>query len=310
MNSKFLIAVLLIGVVLIGGCTGYIPPIKPMEQPSMNVYGKLVDYSQNDLTVFKIQSEIVNWGLNSTELEVKANISELRGEGDLQVTDLEIGNNYAFYFMKTSLKEGPWDRLEISENLTEYKQRGKRYHKYDLARDQMITTEGGEGELEPGQGRAVRIFPTAIVAGEPTELKILLINKQDNDIPYVIKDVKIVNEEASQWSGSRWQLPPYEERLRNAVIEECDVSFDSSESTILAGLTKTLTFTVNCPEGVDITKTYEICDDYEERKNCRTETADRTDNLMLWGEIEFTDELGNKHAFPEKGILKQFLEIE
>ena len=30
---------------------------------------------------------------------------------------------------------------------------------------------------------------------------------------------------------------------------------------------------------------------------------------MLWGKIEFIDELGNEHIFPEKGILKQFLAI-
>lgn len=309
MKSKFLILVLIVIIVLIGGYfyltkpTIYTPPLttSPKASPSLNVYGKLVDYSQNDLTVFKIQTEIVNWELNNTYLEVQTNVTDV---------DVTRGNDYAFYFMKLSEKEGPWDRVTISENLTEYRERGKPYHKNDLARDQLTTTEGGEGELEPQQTRVVRIIPTTIVAGEPTELKILLINKQDNDIVYRIKNAKIVNEQASQWYGNWWQLPPYEERLENAIIDECSVSFDSSESIISAGSTRTLRFIVNCPEGVDITKSYEICDNYEERRNCRTETANRTDNLTLWGEIEFVDELGNIHIFPEKGVLKQFLEIK
>jgi len=281
------------------------PPITyPKFPPSLNVYGKLVDFSQTDkLMIFKIQSEIVNWELTDRYLEVESNLTDV---------DVTKGNNYVFYFMKLSEKEGPWDRVTISKDLTEYKQRGKRYHENDLTIDQMTITEGGggrEGELKPEPVRGMRIIPTTIIAGEPTELKILLINKQDNDIKYKITDAKIVNEQASQWYGSWWQLPPYEERLKNAIIDECDVNFDSSESIIPAGSNKTLTFTVYCPEGTNITKTYEICDDYKERRNCRIETADRTDNLMLWGKIEFVDELGNEHIFPGKGILKQFLAI-
>ena len=225
------------------------------------------------------------------------------------VSELSKGKNYVFYFHKID-KNAPWTLSKVSENLTEYKQRGKTYHENDLAIRQMTTTIGGkeEQELEPGEVRTVRIIPTTIIAGEPTELKILLINKQDNDIKYKITDAKIVNEQASQWYGYWWQLPPYEERLRNAIIDECSVNFDSSQSTISTNSTKRLIFIVTCPEAVNVTKSYEICDDYEERRNCRIETANRND-LMLWGEIEFIDELGNEHIFPEKGILKQNLVI-
>ena len=260
-----IIAVVVIGIIIMGLWIWQTPQeeqivtppeIYPKTPPSLNVYGKLVDFSQTDkLMIFKIQSEIVNWELNNTYLEVESNLT------DVNVTE---GNSYVFYFMKLSEKEGPWDRVTISKNLTEYKQRGKRYHENDLAIDQMTITEGrgGEGELEPEQVRGIRIIPTTIIAGEPTELKILLINKQDNDIKYKITDAK---------------------------IDECDVNFDSSESIVPAGSNKILTFTVYCPEGTNITKT--------------------TDNLMLWGKIEFIDELGNEHIFPEKGILKQFLAI-
>jgi DNA-binding transcriptional MerR regulator len=233
-------------------------------------------------------------------------------------SDLIEGNKYVFYFYPRKISDEMelnekelWTGLRISENLTEYKQERISYHKNDLIIDPLLTTEkGDDGELEPGQMRSERIIPTDVIMGELTELKILLINKQDNDIKYRITNAKMVNEQASQWYGSSWQLPPYEERLRNATINECSISFDSSQSIILAGSTKTLTFMVNCPEVVDITKNYEICDNYEERRNCRIETANRTDNLnylMLWGEIEFVDELGNTHTFPENGVLKQFL---
>lgn len=367
MRLKFVILALFVIIIIIGGYFYFIkpniyvtPPLTTPTKapPSLNFYGKLIDYSQSDsLTIFKIQSEIVNWELNNTYLEIESKpellynftydylrcieqkwfpteqecknhfyqennlsakcrgITEISEKGLFYVKcdvkfELIEGNNYVFYFMKLFENEMYWNRVTISENLTEYKQNGAVYHENDLAIDQMTTTEGGEGELEPGQQRAVRIIPTTINTGELTELKILLINKQNNDIKYKIKDAKIVNEEASQWYGSWWQLPPYEERLENAIIDECSVSFDSSEYTISADSTKTLTFTVNCPEDIDITKTYEICNNYEERRNCRIETANRTDNLMLWGEIEFTDELGNIHIFPEKGIFKQSLGIK
>ena len=238
------------------------PPLltPPKAPPSLNVYGKLIDYSQNELMSFKIQSEIVNWELNNTLLEIQAkpelffnftddylrcidqkwypteaecknhfyqqynlsqkceNMIELPEKGLLYVKcevklDLIIGNNYVFYFSKRFDEKGPWDSVAVSENLTKYKEDGMWKHENDLAIDQMTITEGGEEELEPGQMRAVRIIPTAIITGETTELKILLINKQNNDIKYKIKDAKIVNEQASQWYGYWWQLPPYEERL-------------------------------------------------------------------------------------------------
>ncbi|MEM7825532.1 MAG: hypothetical protein QW412_01580 [Candidatus Aenigmatarchaeota archaeon] len=56
----------------------------------------------------------------------------------------------------------------------------------------MITTEGGEGEVQPGQMRIV--FSTSIIPNEESELKIRLINNQDVDITYAISNVKIADE--------------------------------------------------------------------------------------------------------------------
>ena len=288
-----------------------------------DVFGQFVSYNKdkNSLDIYSIWNNEEN--LNTIymtknkqfEWETTENSSTPRScefmyaQRPWRTADLSVGNNYVFHLWKLFEKEGSWDRMTISENLTEYQQNGASYHENDLVRDQMTTTEDGKTELEPGQQLAVRIIPTIISAGKPTELKISLINKQDNKIRYKIKDAKIVNEQASQWYGPWWQLSPYEERLKNAVIDECIVSFNPSESTISSHSTEILTFMVDCPVGIDITRSYDICDNYEERRNCRTETAGRTDNLMLWGEIEYTDELGNVHIFPEKGVLKQSLEI-
>ncbi|OYT33710.1 MAG: hypothetical protein B6U87_03040 [Candidatus Aenigmarchaeota archaeon ex4484_52] len=312
MKFKFLILIFLITFIFISGCFEQAQREKEYKTPpmfgppSLNVYGKLLDYyEQDNLTIFKIQSEIVNWELNNTYLEIKSklevsynftydylrcieqnwystkqecknhfykkynisekckNIVELPEKGLFYVKcdikfDLIKGNNYVFYFMKLSEKEGFWDRvIYISENLTEYKKRGKWKHKKDLVIDQMTTTEGEEGEkreIEPGRIRAVKIIPTKIIAGEPTELKILLINKQNNEIKYKINDVK---------------------------LNGCEkINFDSSEKLITANSTKELIFNVTCT---------------------------KLDKDSLEGKIKFIDELDNEHTI---SIFKQFLTIE
>lgn len=294
-----LLVILIIGVVLVSGCISTPPITSPATMPpSLDVYGELTEFVQgDDVVTFRIQPDFVNYELNDTYVEVDVN-ANARG---LQNISYPIeGNDYAFYFVKT--QDGSWD-VSISEDFAEYMEKGKVYHEKDLSRDEMTTT----GEAVNG---TAQIFTTIIQTDQETELEIQLTNNQDVDITYRITEANIVNEEASQWYGNWWNLPPYEERLKNAIIDDCDVSFDSSEYTLPSGESEILTFTVNCPSGIDISRDYETCDNYEERRNCRTLTADRTDNLMLWGTIEFTDELGNVHTFPEKGILKQFLEIE
>lgn len=221
---------------------------------------------------------------------------------------------YMFYFHK-SPEEKIW-KINIEKDDDGVRKQCSTFHERDLMVNQMIETIEPKGEKiqssDPLQSQtmAVEIITTKIESGKPTELKVGLINKQNNEISFRIKAAKLVNEQASQWYGYWYQLPPYEERLKNAVIVDCSVNFDSSESSILANSTEILSFTVTCPKGVDVTKTYEICDNYEEKRNCRTETANRTDDLMLWGEIEFTDELGIKHVIPEQGVMKQMLELQ
>ncbi len=190
----------------------------------------------------------------------------------------------------------------ISEDLEKYKQECASHHDKDLIRDQMTLSK----EYESG---AASIFYHIINTSEEAELQIKLINKQDNYIKYKIKDAKILNEEASQWYGHWWQLPPYEQRISDSEIDECVVSFDVSEKIIPADSEQILTFSVLCSDDMVLEKSYEICEWYDENRNCTNKIA-KTDNFILWGEIEFTDELDNTHIFPDQGILKQHIMIE
>jgi hypothetical protein len=349
MKSKMLFGLLTIIIILFSGCIGTLPEISPetppIKIPVLSVYGKLIDYSQNDLTIFKIQPEFINYELNSTYLEIEAkpeilynltdiylrcinqnlyptevecknhayqlynisqtcrNITELPEKGLLYLKcdvkfDLIKGNNYVFYF------SGPWASVAVSEDLTDYKEKGAWSHNNDLIIDQKLTVEEEvEGELQPGQMRVGRIFPTFIVSGGTTQLKIELINKQDNDIKYVIKDAKIVDENILQLFKSRWEEPPYEERLENSIIESCEVKYDSQENTISVNSTKELTFEVNCEDSIECRNWY-ISEDI--RGNA-VENVTTDCRLILWGQIEFIDELGNNHIIPELGMLKQML---
>jgi len=75
MKLKFSIPILIVMTAVTSGCVRFptkYPSSPPAETPSITVYGKLLDYSQNGLTVFKIQPEIVNWELNNTYLEIES----------------------------------------------------------------------------------------------------------------------------------------------------------------------------------------------------------------------------------------------
>ena len=368
---RLLILLLLLFIIIfIGGCIGteplvLTPPKMIEQQPSLNVYGKLLDYIQDDLTTFKIQSEIVNYELNNTFLEILANTTNTQnltkkifidnlenleigkyyainnenfgtyngtytddmgeeyiwmigyGSGYLirlkdfknatyivhtPVSELKKNENYVFYFYKTD-KNAPWSLLEVSENLTNYKERGSFQHDNDLGRDQRTyIEEESEGELEPGEMRAGRIFPTYIVPEGATEIQINLINKQDNDIKYLIKDVKIADEIILQSFKPNWEMPSYEERLKDSIIETCEVKYDSQENIIAAKSTKELTFEINCRD-IECRKWYISKDIHG--NNTGNVTTDC--QLTLWGQIEFVDELGNKHIIPELGLIKQML---
>jgi hypothetical protein len=176
------------------------------------------------------------------------------------------------------------------------------------------------------------VYPTTITTGSATELRILVINNQDEAISYQVKDAKIVNEEAYLYH-EYWQVPPPEERLSNAIISGCKVEFDGSSKVIAKKSSDELTFIVTCPMGTNPAKEYLLCDNYERNENCRKEIADTTypnnicngpakagqncsngnieitNYVLLWGNIEFEDELGNKHMLSDKGVLKQMLEI-
>lgn len=373
------------------------PPTSSLTvPPSLSVYGKLVDYSQsNDLTVFKIQSEIVNLELNDTYLEIEAkpqkyftqtkellnclglkadvepsmlgvydypNLEEyLNAKGvsekEIKICKEEIlnnliekypkcteismldatekdrnkwgfnlgcklkinlieGNNYVFYFGKMLNEREPWDRVVTTENLTEYKQSGAWRHENDLTIDQMLDEECG-----PPPATACQIFPTFIVPDGQTELKIKIINKQDNDLTYKISNVKLVDknilepslrqcgegeEEYQNITAPRPVTPsgeviqgpattlirvctksPYGERSKDSIVN-CTIDYDSSQNIVFTNSDKLASFKVMCDKSI----------------KCSTIDCE----LVLLGDFEFVDELDNNH-FKSNKFFKQVLSI-
>lgn len=326
MKQKAFLALAILSIILVSGCIEGKTSTSESEEknpPSINVYGKLTDYTEeSNVGILKIECEILNYEIKKSTMEIKVNLSEntdyekeieeafkkfKKSPSPKVLSELINGNYYVFSFWENHENEDVWSRVFISENLTEYQKQGAWYHNNDLATNQIDITE--EKELEPEQQRMLSIRPKAIILGKPTEIKISLINNQNNEIKYKIKNAKLVNEEASRWSARWWEVPPYEEMLKNATIDECIVHFNTTESKIFSNSIEILSFVVTCPLDINITKNYEICDNYREKINCRMKTADRIDMLMLWGEIEFTDELGNIHTLSEKGVLKQMIHI-
>ena len=255
---------------------------------TLYVYGKLLDYyPQDDLTIFKIQSKIVNFELKDTYLEIKSkpvirfgqnrNISDLKEkypecgtfiQKDDNVIcnvkfDLVKGNNYAFLFQIVNSEY--FDRVTVLENLTEYKENAKWWGAHE---NDLYTVS----QYYQSQGHLVS--PT-IISNGTKELKISLFNKQDNDIKYLVKDAKI------------------RDNLKNSIIENCEVNYDPQENTISANSTKELFFEVNC--GNIECRNWYISDVYGNiTEDCK---------VSLWGQIEFVDELGKIHIIPLEIIL-------
>lgn len=105
--KKLILIGLIMVIILISGCVqeAKFTPAKPeMMFDTLTVYGTLEDYTtENNITTFKIKSEIVNCELNNTKLEIVADTSKLK---ELYLTEicnytnveqLEIGKEYKFY---------------------------------------------------------------------------------------------------------------------------------------------------------------------------------------------------------------------
>ena len=269
----------------------------------LRVYGTLTDFRQ--------EGKLIRLQIDSEAYNCEKDVSSLTITADIDTPKLVKGSKYLFLFDRGN-EEQPWRGHIDPEGI-----KGCAFaHRSDLSLDRLQTIGSGQETIKIEETRdgsniipAVKVISTTITAGETTKLQILLINNQDNDIKYKIADAKIVNEDESRWYAVWFEEPPYEERLEKATINECVVSFDSSETIISANTAKILTFTVNCPKDIKTTRTFEVCETIKRdpKPECRKVTSD---NLMLWGTIEFVDELGNEHIFPEKGVIKQHLKIE
>jgi len=318
-NYFFIFGVSLMVIIFISGCSYKTPLLKvppkmisPMEPQILSVYGTLIDfYTSKGYGIFKIESEIVNYELNNTLIEVKTNLTDI---------NIVAGNKYVLkFFNKINEKQDYWTRVIISQNLEEYKQKGALFHEYDLYRNQSILTEQLEGTPQGGVSEAVKIIPVIMMPNHEVKTKIKIMNKQDVDIPIKISNLRLVDEYI--WEPYLYQclegenriqlpsvsgaevVPPIkaqkscsekssEERLQESILTNCKITTNSSEITIPRDSSKEVEFSILCNEPIS-------CKNWYIYGNVTTDCS-----LILIGDFEFIDELGNIHK-EENYYLKQ-----
>ncbi|MBU3904553.1 MAG: hypothetical protein KJ906_00175 [Nanoarchaeota archaeon] len=331
-----------------GGNTGTEMTMNAIEY---NFYGKLIDYTYlTDEIILEVDTTILNCEKNTERVSVRLDVNEpleqdfiVREEymsclesgmttveceeqvynmfsfselcletekfGDsflymVKCTiDLDsiIGKDYVFSFLKTSEDIELWSNARLNgengySDIISYKEEVcKPVHKDDLKINELTNVEGSEDtDDDPATAPAQRIISTIINIGETTEIGIQLENYQFNDITY-----KILNADIRT-------------AFANDVEEVCQVTFDSTENTIIGResslipyTTEILTFNVLCDNTVEKESTRESCDINGD--NCQTITT--PNQFILWGEIQFTDELNNLHIVPEHRKLKHHIDI-
>ncbi len=248
--------------------------------PSLWIYGKLISYFSNEMvSTFKIETKYI-YGERANEI---VEIKTLKTNYILQPNIL-----YAFKFTFKRKIVDIWEDVFITEDFSEYKEQFKNSHKNDIVRRYNYNTE--------------------LCIGCKTDLPIILYNKQNDSISYKIKQMKLVNEEAAQPFSGHYQFAPYNQRIDSAEIKQSVIYFDTTKSTLAPYETKIIKIQVYIPNGTDLSKKYIKRDNYEKKINCQILTANEN-RLMLWAEIEFKDELGNIHLFPEQGAFVQSLKV-
>ena len=255
-----------------------------MSMQQFSAYGILTNLRQKgNITTLYINHELYNCERNSSSIIISAIV---RG-------DLIIGEKYLFTFSR--LNENYEWNADISEKIDYCAY----FHNKDLTIDHM-------GELEQETDKLTRIQPMIIPINHPTAISIELVNNQDISIKYKLLDFFIVDELVAQ-PFSNWGEKPYEERLEDSKISECKIDYNKEVQIIPATSRQTLTFTITCSEPINCKKSYESCDKLG--NNCRMVNLDKC-RFYLYGQITFEDELGFSHVMPDKGIVKQHLNIQ
>ena len=164
--KKILPVILVLLAMVVGGCVVQTSPKLEMP-PSLAVYGTLSDINTADnVTIFKIESQIVNCELNSTVLEIKSNKT-------IDITNLTIGEKYAFGFIQINAPY--WDLMSF---ITELNLTGcQGFHERDL-QIKLCYEPGSRGCGE-------------LVLGNSSQLSFTLLNNQDYDLLYEISNINL-----------------------------------------------------------------------------------------------------------------------
>jgi hypothetical protein len=253
----------------------------PYNNPSFHIYGKLLNLLSDDSCyTFKIKTLFIDGEKANEILKIKT----------VKTNNILTKNNkYAFKFTFRDQIADIWDEVLISDNFSDYKNQYQELHENDLALVHDLNTE--------------------LSVGCTKKLSVVLLNKQNDSIPFKIKKIKLLNQDAFQPYGISEKFPPYEERINNSEIKGSVVNFDSSNNILVPYEVKIIKIQVYIPEGSVLSKEYIICDNYKDKINCR-KVKTKFDKLMLLADMEFIDEMGNIHTYPKEGVLIDYIQIK
>jgi len=184
---------------------------------------------------------------------------------------LEIEKKYLFEFIRYDENED-WGLIKASRNLDSC----SKVHNYDLGTKQATT----------------RINPALITSNGLTKLELNIINRQDNEIPYTIGDLAIVDEYVLYNAARDWKI--YPELVQGARVGGCSVSTGEKKGSVSPKSTKKITFDISC----------------NSPKVCQFTALNPECYYFLWGNVIFTDELGIEHKLnAREQVLQQYLKF-
>lgn len=236
---------------------------KPRMTPSLSIWGVLLEYKTNDgISYFKIQMKFINGKKSDEIIEIQSTpISD----------ELAINENYNFYFYYPKFDKDYWDLKIISGGFDEYKKLNKSWHSNDIYFESSINKR-----LKIGWNK----------------LFCIVHNKGNYSLKMKINDLKLLNSEAFMRRDSRID-EEYTQRLKHAEVENYEINTDKDEFTIPPYFINICELNIFIDEQYKIEKEYYLYKDRSHKEIDTLHTA--SESLVIWGNIEYKDELGNTH---------------
>ncbi len=245
---------------------------KPSLSPSLSIWGKLLEYRSDEVKCyFRIQAEFINGQRENNVVELYANSSDY---------NLELNKSYYFYFKYPRQNSSTWN-LQINDGgFKDYKTNMKIHHINDIR-----FFNNGNTKFNIGWNKVC-----------------LLISNNCNDSTDIkFKEIRLLNYQAFG-KGSSFRYMDMNDRVKNAEITGYKIINNSMEITIPPYLKYILELEVFVGKDYNVNKEYYLYNNGFDKKVDTLKTS--TAKLIIWGNIEYTDELGNTHkSFEEYPLI-------